>query len=155
MFIKLDKVGVPMKLVYQLSEELRHDSEQVAMAQALTQDESRPFGLKGSHGLFGSDEWWDNIKKGILPMRYISGVIDRLFVSGQEQGAQVNTFDLRLSDGSLHTESIFANNQDDYQLFKLGSRVSIVYVLDELKMQPAPVGGVNYSEIVLEMAVSH
>jgi hypothetical protein len=143
-----------MKLVYQLTEELKHDPEQVAKAQALTQDKSKPFGLKGSRGLFGSVEWWSNIEKGVLPTRQISGVIERLFVSGQEKSAQANTFDLLSSDGTLYTESILVNSQVDQQLFKVGSRVEMVYVFDELKEQPAPDGGVNYLDILLEMAVS-
>ncbi|AJQ94187.1 hypothetical protein [Gynuella sunshinyii] len=154
MFLKLDEDNSSLQLVYQLSEELKNDPEQVAMAQALTQDESRPFGLKGTHGLFGSDEWWDNLRKGVLPVRHVSGVIERLFVSGQEKGMEANTFDLLLNDGGSHTESIFVDSEKYRQLFKVGSRVEILYALDELKMQPAPGGRINYSEIVVEMAVS-
>lgn len=154
MLLKLNDESSSMKLVYQLSEELKHDPGQVAKAQALTQDDSKPFGLKGTHGLYGSEVWWNNIKKNVLPLRQISGVIERLYVSGQEQSSQANTFDLLLSDGSLHTESILVNSRADYQLFKVGSRVEILYVFDELKMQPAPGGGVNYLDILLEMAVS-
>lgn len=154
MSLSLDKINVPMKLVYQLSEDLKHHPERVAKAQALTGDKSKPFGLKGEHGLYGSEVWWNNIKKGVLPVRRISGIIERLFISGQERDSQANTFDLLLSDGSLHTESILVNDQADYQLFKVGSRVEILYVFDELKVQPAPEGDVNYLDILLEMAVS-
>lgn len=151
MLLKLNGSG-ELRLVYELLEELKHDHEQVAMAQALTKDDSKSFGLKGTHGLFGSEEWWENIKNGVMPTRHISGVIDRLFVSGQEQDSEENAFDLLLDDGSIHTESIFVNNKSDIDLFKKGSRVEVLYALDELKSDSP--GGANYSEIVLEMAVS-
>ncbi len=154
MFLIFDEAGSAMKLVYQLSEELKNDPEQVAKVQALTQDSSRPFGLKGAHGLFGSDEWWENLRNGILPVRHVSGVIKRLFISGQEKGREANTFDLLLDNGEVHTESIFVNSEKNRQLFKVGSQVEILYALDELKMQPSQGARINYSEIVVEMAVS-
>jgi len=144
-----------MKLVYQLSKELEDDPEQVALAQSLSRDQSRPLmGLKGSHGLFGSQEWWDSIKNGAIPLRYISGVIKRMYVSGQERDVPENTFDLVTSEGATKTESCYTNSKDDLGLYRVGRRVDIVYALDELKAQPAPDGSINYSEIVLEMAVS-
>lgn len=154
MFLKLDEDCFSWHLVYQLSEELKNDPEQVAMAQELTQDESRPFGLKGTYGLFGSNKWWDNIRRGVLPVRHVSGVIERLFVSGQDKSTNANTFNLLLENGGTRMESIFVDNEKYRQLFKVGSRVKILYALDELKIQPATGGGVNYSEIVVEMAVS-
>ncbi len=149
MFIKLDDSNASMKLVYQLSEELKQDPGQVAMTQALTLDESKPsMGLKGTHGLFGSDEWWNNIKSGVASTRFMSGLINRTYVTGQEQGADENTFDIVLGDSSRHTESFFANNESDYQLFKVGCRVEIIYVIEDLKGQSMQ------SDVVLEMAVS-
>lgn len=144
-----------MKLVYQLSKELEDDPEQVALAQTLTRDQSRPLmGLKGSHGLFGSQEWWNSIKSGTIPLRYVSGVIKRMYVSGQERDVPENTFDLLTSEGATKSESCYTNAKDDLGLYQVGRRVDIVYALDELKAQPAADEGVNHSEIVLEMAVS-
>ncbi|OFZ70813.1 MAG: hypothetical protein A2Z01_04635 [Betaproteobacteria bacterium RBG_16_58_11] len=155
MFLDAKKADVPMTLVYQLSKELEDDPEQVALAQALSRDQSRPLmGLKGSHGLFGSQEWWNSIKSGTMPLRYVSGVIKRMYVSGQERDVPENTFDLITSEGATKTESCYANAKDDCDLYRVGRRVDIVYALDELKVQPASDGGINLSEIVLEMAVS-
>jgi hypothetical protein len=154
MFLKSRDNDAALQLVYQLSIDLAGDPEQVKAVQALTKDQSRPLiGLRGAHGLFGSDEWWGNIQSGVLPIRQVSGVIKRLFVSGQEPNSEVNTFELLLDSGSKHIESIYTNNEVSRGLFKLESRVEILYALDELKMQPAANGGVNYSEIVLEMAI--
>ena len=144
--MSLDK-GLSSKVVYLLSEELKNDPEQVSKAQALTLDDTRQFGLKGSHGLFGSEEWWKNIDDGILPLKKVSGVISRLYVAGQDTEEDENEFVLNLDDGREHIESIFANKKADEKLFKVGARVDIVYVLDELKTN-------ELSEIVLEMAVT-
>ena len=52
-----------MRTVYDLEIKLQSDPEQVRDAQALTLDGSRPLmGLAGTYGLFGSAEWWGNLK---------------------------------------------------------------------------------------------
>ena len=144
-----------MKLVYQLSEELNSDPQQVALAQALTLDSSRPeMGLKGTYGLFGSPQWWKSVVDGVMPLKRVSGIVRRVYISGQDPSAEDNTFDLLTSDGSTLAESCYVNNEHDLRFFKVGHRVEIAYGLDELKSQPGPDGQVNVSEIVLEMAVS-
>ncbi len=61
-----------MKLVYTLSEALKNDPEHVRLAQELTLDESRPLmGLKGTHGLFGCDEWWNSIYTKKMKLKYL------------------------------------------------------------------------------------
>lgn len=143
-----------IKKVYQLFEELAHDPEQVADAQALTLDQSRPHvGLKGSLGLFGSSEWWANIEAGTTPLKRLSGVVKRVYVAGQDRSDAPNAFDLSSSDGTVRMEGIYVNSPEDVALYQVGRKVDIVYVLDELKM-PSPDGGKNYLEIVLEVSIS-
>lgn len=147
----------PMKVVYTLREELSRNPEYVAQVQALTLDLERPrLGLKGTHGLYGSDEWWESIRVQRIPSTVVSGRITELFFAGQDSrwGDQVNSFQLELQDGSMIEESIYANRKPDRKLFVVGAAVRIVYVLDEMKEQPARDGGVSYSRSVLEMAVS-
>lgn len=143
-----------MKLVYTLAEELKADPETVALTHALTQDKSRPYmGLKGTFGLYGSPEWWDNIEQGKMPLLRMSGIIKGTHVWGQDE-TEANTVSLELADGSIHYEGMYVNDEGDISLYQVGSRVEIVYALDELKKQPAPDGGVNYLHIPLEVAVS-
>jgi hypothetical protein len=145
----------PMKLVYRLEEDLKKDKERVFLTQNLTLDKSRPFmGLKGTYGLFASREWWDSIREGKMPLMYYSGVILRAYVTGQDQRAVNNIIDLKIDDDSVRAVGIYVNNKADAKLFRVGYRASIVYALDELKKQPGPDGGVNYSKVALEMAVS-
>lgn len=155
MLLRLDETGVTMKRVFQLSEELKVNPERVALAQALTLNTSKPhMGLKGTHGLFGSPDWWENIRHRNMPLLFLSGVIQRAYHAGQEEHGMNNTIDLMLDDGSVRAVGIYVNNKDDIKLFCAGCRAEIVYALDELKQQPAMDGGVNYSKVALEMAVS-
>ncbi len=144
-----------MKCVFRLEDRLREDPTQVQLAQALTLNPAKPrLGLRGTYGLFGSPEWWANIRDGKMPLLYQIGVVRRAYVAGQDKSAPNNTIDIELDDGSLSTSGIYVNNKVDVELFQLGRRVGIVYALDELKLQPAVDGGVNQSKIALEMAVS-
>lgn len=144
-----------MKLVFRLEDRLRDDPRQVQLAQALTLNPSKPqMGLRGAHGLFGSQEWWASIREGRMPLLYQTGVVQRAYVAGQDPSEWNNSIDLKLDDGSVHMTGIYVNNKGDAGLFRPGRRVGIVYALDELKRQPADGGGVNYSKIALEMAVS-
>ena len=146
-----------MRVVYTLFDKLLRDPARIANAQKATLDASRPlFGLSGVHGLYGSKEWWENIYNGTIPRREVSGIIVELVFAGMDSrwGDEVNTFLLKLDDGSIVHESIYTNAKPDERLFRIGARVKIVYVLLERRKQPAPDGGVNYSNTVFEMAVS-
>lgn len=155
MILSSEVQGGEMRCVYLLSEELRLDPNQVALTQALTLNQARPqMGLKGTHGLFGSSEWWAGIQEGRMPLLQLSGVVTRAYMAGQDESGLNNTIDLLQDDGSEHAVGIYVNNPEDANLFQVRHRAEIVYALDELKLQPAKDGGVNYSKIALEMTVS-
>ncbi|MDN2678465.1 hypothetical protein [Janthinobacterium sp. SUN033] len=146
-----------MKPVYTLAEALAKDPGRVAKTQALTLDSARPhMGLKGRHGLFASDAWWESIEAKRLPTQTVTGIIERTYFAGQDsrRGDQVNSVTLRLADGSAVDESIYINHKQDISLFVPGAMVTMVYAQDELKAQPAADGGVNVARIVLEVAIS-
>ncbi|MGX9714513.1 hypothetical protein ACWYXJ_09645 [Janthinobacterium lividum] len=143
--------------MYTLAEALAKDPSRVAKIQALTLDSSRPhMGLKGSEGLFASAAWWKSIEAKRLPMQTLTGIIERTYFAGQDsrRGDQVNSVTLRQADGSAVDESIYMNDKQDIKLFVPGAMVTMVYVLEELKAQPAADGGVNVARIVLEVAIS-
>lgn len=155
MLLTLERTMEPLQPVFQLREALRVHPEQVAQVQALTLNASRPrLGIKGVHGLFGTPQWWDSIQDGRMPLLFLAGKIVRVYSVGQEAKAGNNTIDLKLDDGTEKAVGIYVNNRQDIALFRVGCRASIVYALDELKLQPASDGSVNYSRIALEMAVS-
>ena len=143
-----------MRPVYTLAEALAQDPARVAKTQSLTLDSAKPhMGLKGRHGLFASEAWWDSIKAGRLQMQTVTGSIERTYFAGQDsrRGDQVNSFTLRLADGSTVDESIYTHRKQDIKLFVPGATVMMVYALDELKAQPAADGSVNVARIVLEV----
>jgi hypothetical protein len=142
-----------MRLIYTLSEKLKNDPEHVKLAQALTLDETRPLmGLKGTHGLFGSDEWWNSIYTKKMKLKFVSGVITRTYYAGMDSDRRHNSYELALDNGSLHQESFYANNDEDIGLYKSGKRVLIVYALDELKKKS---GKRRHSETPVEIAISN
>ena len=144
-----------MKSVFDLAEELRVNPAQVKLTQALTLNSSKPsMGLKGSMGLFGSSEWWENISAGTMPSMRFSGIIERAYYAGQGGSGPNNMIDIITDEGRPESIGIYVNDPADVQLFKRGRRVEIVYALDELKQQPGPDGKVNYSKVALKMAVS-
>ena len=145
-----------MQPIYTLAAALAQDPARIAKTQSLTLDSSRPhMGLKGRHGLFASVAWWESIIAGRIQTQTVTGIIERTYFAGQDsrRGDQVNSFTLRLADGSTVEESIHAHSKQNVALFVPGATVTMVYVLDELKAQPAADGGVNYARTVLEVAV--
>jgi len=163
MLLKLDAANSKLKLVYDHQLSLIEHPDIVESIQKLTLDSSRPYlGLKGSCGLYGSLEWWGSIQNGTMPLEYAAGIISKIYSSIGDGvvGQGVSTEDIEVefefvnSDGSLGLESAYVNDVADYSLFRVGAKIEIVYALDELKMQPAENGGINYSRQVLEMAVS-
>ncbi|SIR55867.1 hypothetical protein SAMN05880566_114133 [Janthinobacterium sp. TND4EL3] len=145
-----------MKTVYTLAEALAKDPGRVAKTQALTLDSSRPcMGLKGKHGLFASEAWWKSIAARRLQTQTLTGIIERTYFAGQDsrRGDEVNSFTLRLADGSTADESIYTHHKHDIKLFVPGATVTMVHALDELKA-PAADGGIGHARIVLEVSVS-
>lgn len=142
----------PMVLIYNLKKDLENDPEHLELAQKLTLDKSRPLmGLKGTHGLFGSDEWWDSIYNKKMKLQFVSGVITSTFNAGQDSDRRHNSYELTLDNGSLHQESFYANNKKDKILYSIGKMVSIAYALDELKRQDRKN---KYSRTPIEIAIS-
>jgi hypothetical protein len=152
--LDLEKAGVAMKRVYLLSTELDANPQQVELTRKLTLDKTRPtMGLKGTYGLFASDEWWSNINSRKMPLKFVSGTVTRALEAGQDQVGINNTVVLQLSDGQSDSVGIYVNNPSDVSLFKNGAFVMIVYALDELKSGAHNLGETNL-EVALEMAVS-
>lgn len=155
MFLQLNSAGVSMKLVYSLAQALKDDPQDIALTQSLTLNATKPLlGLKGKHGLYGSEQWWTSVAQRRMPLLFVFGIIQRAYVTGMDDCDENNTIDLLLDDGTIRMEGIYVNNKADVKLFRVGCRVELVCVLDEFKRQPAPDGSINYLEIPLELAVS-
>ena len=156
MFLNINDFDRPGKIVYQLSLEHAADPEGVAETQATTLDASKPYlGLSGAHGLYGSEDWWTNIRNGVIPIRSVSGVITSMYRAGMEPD-ELESMDFEYvdDDGIVRNSSCYANNVADIGLYQVGKKVWFVYALDLLKQQPLSDGDINYAEILLEAAIS-
>lgn len=153
----LDQKGAGLKVVYTLAEELRCDPSYMREVQAASLDHDRPLmGLKATHGLFGTEEWWESIRSGRIRTVHVSGTIRELIFAGQDArwGESINSFEIETEDGTIVLESIYVQEKIDRKLFRVGAKVSCWYALLELKNQSDLDGEVEYADTVLEMAVS-
>ncbi|MNV27915.1 hypothetical protein D3C71_1190820 [compost metagenome] len=88
-----------------------------------------------------------------MPQRGVSGLIERVYVTGQDRSEIPNAFDMITSEGAVRMEGIYVNLPDDVVHYQVGRRVEVTYVLDELKMA-SPNGQNKHLEIVIEISLS-
>ena len=91
-----------MKTVYRLAD----DANKVGLIQKATLT-TRDYGIRQTHGLFGSPEWWRKIESGELVKHTISGRISSVYMAGMRDWPE---FRVRLGDGS---EEAFAREAKD------------------------------------------
>jgi hypothetical protein len=141
------------KVIYRLDLALAADPDQVTRTQQLTLNKAKPYlGLRGTYGLFASREWWQNLSNRTIPLFWVSGGIERVYSAGQDRPADTNTITVKLDDQSHHEAPIYCNESADRALYKVGSRINILYAREERK--PAPDGSKRYSDIVVEVSIS-
>lgn len=153
MFLDLSGENEKFKLVYQLSVFLQEQPDYIRRAQALTLDPNMPHaGLKGTHGLYGSEDWWNNIRTGDIGNSTEIGSISKIYAVGPPSERRPKTeMEIQFEDGRRGTWTMRANDRRDLDLFRLGGRVMMFIIFDELKK---PQGERKASDIVIEMAVS-
>lgn len=113
-----------MKTIYDLAITLARDPGRVVETQALTQDDTRPLmGLKGAYGLFGSADWWINLKSGVIPITIYQGEIGSLQFEGMHNEGR--SFTLKLKGGGTYTYSCVTNEKADYGAYAVGRQVRV------------------------------
>lgn len=121
-----------MTTIYDLATALKSDPQQIADTQALTLDTSRPsIGLSGAYGLFASDDWWENLKTGIIPTRSYSGVIESVRFEGMHNEGR--GFTMKLDEDGTYEYSCVANDKRDLKLHRPGVRLRVTTYLDKMK----------------------
>ncbi|QWP75073.1 hypothetical protein J5226_15685 [Lysobacter sp. K5869] len=143
-----------MKIVYTLLQDLKNNPLRVDRVRATTLDDSKPYlGLAGAQGLFASKEWWRAIIDGDLEVVFFSGTIRRLFIPGMPGDAiSEPDFECVSEDGEVRISSRYANDATDLELFQVGKKVKMAYVLDQLKA-PRSDGATGYADILLELSI--
>lgn len=99
---------------------LREDRQQVADTQAASLS-PKPFGVKQTHGLFGSEEWWRKIEAGVIPLVRLRGRITWLFRVGMHN--DTSCFEMTLPDGHTFAYDCLAINRRDRRHYR-GARLS-------------------------------
>lgn len=127
--------------VFSLRKSHEENPELLKQAQSLSLDNTRPLlGLSAIHGLYGTEEWWENIANGKINTFWRHGIIVRRFCAGMESG-KPNSFDyINDSDSLTYSESFRANKtiSQGKGLYQGGHYVSIRYVEEGLKDPEAP-----------------
>jgi len=133
-----------MEAVY----ELQNDSATIASMQRGSREARPPVGLRATHGLIGSKEWWDNIKSGALKLHALSGLVSG-FWPGQGGGGPAE-FELRAADG---TKSMWLCEMEPAaaeRAFRLGRPVLVEFVLQELLF---PLKGAHETKITVSISL--
>jgi hypothetical protein len=104
-------------------------------------------GLRITHGLFGSEEWWSKIESRELPLITIEGSITRVFMSGMNDWPE---FEMVTPEGELSrwTREVDGRELDRY--YRPGARVEIDYVIQHFKRD---LGAGLDSKCVIEIRV--
>ena len=153
MYIDLSSYPIELELVYEFSKDMMNNPDQIRDTHKLTLDKSRPFmGLRGDKGLFGTQEWWENIHAKVISSQIKSGVITRTYAAGMENLAQDNSFEYVDDTGKLHDESIYTLSKNKRSLFNLNHLIVIYYAYDEMKA--STVENPDFCPTVIEMAIS-
>jgi hypothetical protein len=131
-----------MRTIYELRSDFALDSMQRASSGP------GPLGLRDSHGLIGSSEWWANIERGALRVHELRGIVSG-FWPGQ-WGDGPAEFELRTPDGSTARWLCNEEPRKAALTFRIGRAVEVRYVVQERK---TPLDGRIETTVVLTMAV--
>lgn len=112
-----------MTVVYQL----KADQRLIDQVQRATQS-TENFGIEPTHGMFGSDEWWQNIESGRLALHTVKGKITKVYMSGMGPKGDWPEFKMVSDTGeeSSWTRMIHFAEQD--QLYRVGAHIEIDFV---------------------------
>jgi hypothetical protein len=115
-----------MVIVYQL----RKDKQRMEAVQKATLT-SRKFGIMRTHGLFGSQEWWQKIESGKLAVHRLGGVITQLYMGGMRDTPE---FTMRSDAGEESSWLRYANGKELDDFYTVGCRIEIDYVLQRHRL---------------------
>ncbi len=109
---------------------LRRDKQRIEAVQRATTT-TRKFGIMRTHGLFGSDQWWQNVQTGKLAVHTLKGVITRFYMGGMRDAPE---FIVRSDDGKESSWLRQANSEELDGFYAAGRRIEIDYVLQRHRL---------------------
>ena len=129
--------------------DLRKDHQRIRWVQEATLT-TRHVGLEPTHGLFGSRDWWRNIELGLLPVFAASGVITEVYHVGEGDFPEFTMID---SDGIETSWKREVNCAEDDDLYVIGRRVELTYVLQRARMDLADLGLDQTEKCILTLRI--
>jgi hypothetical protein len=141
--VGLNKALGFMKTVY----DLRNDSEGIKHMQSGSLD-AGAVGLRVTHGLVGSTEWWTQIQNGALQLHSVQGVISG-FWPGQGGGGSAE-FELKHSDGSKSMWLCELEPDSAKHIFRIGGKALVKFVFQESK---SAFNGTHETKVTVSIAV--
>lgn len=130
-----------MKAVYSL----RNDPGLAGMQSASR--ECGEIGLKQTHGLVGSDEWWRHIEEGSLSISTTAGTVIHFFPGHHGDWPEI---EVREPDGSSSNWGCLIPATEAEHYFVLGAKVEFDHVQQELKV---PFNGSHITCLVIAIRV--
>jgi hypothetical protein len=88
-------------------------------------------GLRITHGLIGTEEWWKAIESGVLELHTVRGVIRGLWLGQYNSGPA--EFKIQLKNGSFYTEMCEQEPHEAVKNYRLGRIAEVDYVLQFAK----------------------
>jgi hypothetical protein len=130
-----------MKTVYSL----RSDPDLASMQTASR--ESGNIGLRQTHGLVGSPEWWAHMEEGSLSISTTTGTVIHFFPGHHGDWPEI---EIRESDGTSSDWGCRVPANEAVHYFVLGAKVEFDHVQQELKV---PFNGSNATCLVIAIRV--
>ena len=113
--------------------------------QEATNAPDKSWGIEPTHGLFGSPEWWQQIRDGTLPVDRIKGKISRVWMSGHNDWPMFAV----LNDSGEESEwTREASEPEFYAFYTVGRPIEIDYVVQRTRGTPA-----TFDKIPIEIRV--
>lgn len=109
-----------MIIVYRLKEDQRH-IDQIQKATRTTEN----FGIEPTHGMFGSDEWWQNVESGQLPIHTLRGIIRDVYMGSMGDWPE---FKMMSDTGEESTWTRWMQSAEQDQFYRVGARIEIDFV---------------------------
>lgn len=114
-----------MEIVYQLT----RDEERIRRVQRATLTTAE-FGFQQTDGLYGSEEWWENIRTGALPLHRLTGVITKVYMGSMRDWPE---FRMRTALGEESSWTRYVHTKEQDGLYVVGRRIEIDYVVQRYK----------------------
>ena len=118
-----------MIIVYRLRDDTKYNRKYIADVQNATIN-SEDYGIKQTHGLFCSAEWWNNIDKGSLELQTLKGKITRVYMGSMNDWPE---FEITTEDGQKESFTREAETETLDAEYQPGRAIEIYFVWQQHK----------------------